>query len=59
MKNYDKENESSYLTYLDANNLYGWKMSQKLPITGFVWYNYFEELTEVSIKNYNEDSEIR
>ena len=34
-------------------------MSQKLPINGFVWYNYFEELTEVSIKNYNEDSEIR
>ena len=59
MKNYDKENESSYLTYLDAKNLYGWKMSQKLPINGFVWYNYFEELTEVSVKNYNEDSEIR
>ena len=53
MKNYDKENESSYLTYLDANNLYGWEMSQKLPINGFVWYNYFEELTEDSIKNYN------
>ena len=53
MKNYGKENESSYLTYLDANNLYGWEMSQKLPINGFVWYNYFEELTEDSIKNYN------
>ena len=30
MKNYDKSNESSYLTYLDASNLYGWGMSQKL-----------------------------
>ena len=35
MKNYDKNNESSYIEYLDANNLYGWAMSQKLPINGF------------------------
>ena len=32
MKNYDKYMESSYLDYLDANNLYGWAMSQKLPL---------------------------
>ena len=35
MKNYDKNNESSYIEYLDANNLYGWAMSQKLPRNGF------------------------
>ena len=35
MKNYDKNIESSYLVYLDTNNLYGWAMSQKLPIDGF------------------------
>ena len=37
MKNYDKNNESSYIEYLDANNLYDWAMSQKLPVNGFKW----------------------
>ena len=35
MKNYNKNEESSYIQYLDANNLYGWAMSQKLPVNGF------------------------
>ena len=37
MKNYDKNKESSFIEYLDANNLYGWAMSQKLPVDGFKW----------------------
>ena len=37
MKNYDKGKESSYLEYLDANNLYEWAISQKLPVNGFEW----------------------
>ena len=37
MKNYDKNKESSYIQYLDAKNLYGWIMSQKLSVDGFKW----------------------
>ena len=58
MKNYDKSIESSYLTYLDANNLYEWSMSQKLPVNGFMWYNYLSEFNEDFIKNYNENSDV-
>ena len=32
---YDQSSESSYLQYLDANNLHGWGMSQLLPTGGF------------------------
>ena len=37
MKNHYKSIESSYIEYLDANNLYGWALSQKLPVKGFKW----------------------
>ena len=37
MKNYCKNIESSYPMYLDANNLYGWAMFQKLSVNGFKW----------------------
>ena len=32
-----KNNKSSYLMYLDANNLYGWTMCKKLPITQYLY----------------------
>ena len=37
MKDYNPNKPSSYIQYLDANNLYGWAMSQKLPTHGFKW----------------------
>ena len=58
MKNYDKNIESSYLMYLDANNLYGWAMSQKLHVTGCNWVNDLSRFIENFIKNYNENSDI-
>ena len=39
MKNYDENKESSYIQYLDTNNLYGWAMPQKLLVNGFKWVN--------------------
>ena len=37
MEDYDGSKPSRYLQYLDANNLYGWAMSQPLPTGGFKW----------------------
>ena len=37
MDEYDQNKETNYLQYLDANNLYGWAMSQPLPTGEFRW----------------------
>ena len=37
MKDYNKKEASKYLMYVDANNLYGCAMSQKLPVHSFKW----------------------
>jgi hypothetical protein len=34
-EDYDSSKPHSYIIYLDANNLYGWAMSQPLPVGGF------------------------
>ena len=57
MKNYDRKKESSYIKYLDANNLCGWAMSQKLPVNGFKWVKNTSKIDEKFIKNYDEDSD--
>ena len=59
MNNHDKNEESSYLEYLDANNLYGWAMSQKLPVRNFKWIEKgdISKFNEAFIKNYDENSD--
>ena len=59
MNDYDKDFESSYLEYLDANNLYGLEMSQKLPADNFEWIEEddLSKFNESFIKNYDENSD--
>ena len=58
MKNYDKIKESSFLMYVDANNLYGWAMSKKLPVDGFKWVDDLSIFTEDFIKSYDEEGDV-
>ena len=44
---FDPEKENIYIQYLDANNLYGWAMSQPLPVDEFKWMN------ELELQNWN------
>ena len=39
MESHDSSEESVYIIYPDANNLYGWAMIQYLPYGGFKWSN--------------------
>ena len=61
MKYYNKNIESSYIQYLDiqyldANNLYGWAMSQKLSRNNFKWVEDTSIINEDFIRNYKENS---
>ena len=57
MESYDKNIESSYLMYLDANNFYGWTMSQKLPANGFEWVKKLSKFDKRFIKNYRKNND--
>ena len=47
MKDYDKNKKSSYIQYWDINDLYGWAMSQKLPVSNFEWIKELLNLMKI------------
>ena len=55
MSEYDEKEPSKYIMYLDANNLYGWAMSQYLPTGGFKWLTE-KQINKINLAQYNEDS---
>ena len=57
MKDYDKNEESSFHEYFDANNLYGFAISEPLPVNGFEWMEDSSKIDEDFIKNYDENSD--
>ena len=57
MKDYDKSRESLYIQYWDVNNLYGWAMSQKLPVNNFERIKDTSQFNEELMKNYNGEND--
>ena len=55
MKEYDEKASSKYIMYLDANNLYGWAMSQYLPTGGFRWMTE-KQISNLDLAKYKENS---
>ena len=55
-KDHDQKDPNVYLIYLDANNLYGWAMSQELPTHGFRWLTA-EEIDSIIISELSENGE--
>ena len=49
MSDYDSNKQSTFITYLDKNNLYGWAMSEYLPYGEFEWLKNVDELNVMSI----------
>ena len=58
MKNYDKNKESSFLIYVDANNLYGWTVTKNLQVDSFKWVDDLSTFTEDFIKSYDEEGDV-
>ena len=55
MKDYDRKKKSSYIQYLDANNLNGKAMTEKLPVRGFRWMDDISKIDEDFVKVYNKN----
>ncbi|GFV74587.1 uncharacterized protein TNCV_5130291 [Trichonephila clavipes] len=42
LPNFEPSKPQNFLLYLDANNLYGWAMSQYLPLNDFKWVDFLD-----------------
>ena len=49
MNDYDPKKQSTFISYLDMNNLYGWAMCEYLLYEGFKWLKYVDEFDVMSI----------
>ena len=58
MKEYDEKVPSNYIMHLDANNLYGWAMSQHLPTGNFKWMSN-REIEQIDLGKYKADGKKR
>ena len=56
MNDYNKNKESCYIQYIDANYLHGMAMSEKLSIKGFKWMVHISGIGENFVKSYNKNS---
>ena len=54
MKEYSEKAPSNYIMYRDANNLYGWAMSQYLPTGNFRWMTN-KEIDKIDLGKYKAD----
>ena len=53
LEGFEEKKPIEYLIYLDANNLYGWAMSQPLPTGGFKWFDNHDDFDVLSISDNN------
>ena len=56
MCDYDSNKQSTFISYLDKNNLYGWAMSEYRPYGEFEWLKNVDKLDIMSI---NKKSRVR
>ena len=53
MNDYDPKKQSTFISYLDMNNLYGWAMSEYLPCGKFEWLKNIDKFDIMSISECN------
>ena len=53
MNDYDPKKPSTFISYLDMNNLYGWAMSKYLPHEGLKWLKNVDDFDVMSISEKN------